>query len=202
MLWSNWKKECVLRYQKLWFLFQDTSKRQRGAIKTLFVSSEPPPPPHTHTHTHTLSWSRRTKSHWQRLLGLNDKWAKSEFETSDKQANRFECRWVPRCVSVGVEIVAVCACVVSVCVLCRGRVDGVNITAAMCLFPRVLVCGVSVISPGLNTHFPSIYSLYVCPCVYSTVWMHVCCKDINVSERVCVYSWMRPTVSSVWLASH
>lgn len=56
-----------------------------------------------------------------------------------------------------VDVFGLCVCVF----LCRRRADSVNITAAMCLFPRVLVCGVSVISAGLNSQLPSIYNLYV-----------------------------------------
>lgn len=58
--------------------------------------------------------------------------------------------------------------------VCVCEADGVKITAAMCLFPSVLVCGVSVISTGWNSHFPTIHSLYVCMCIQYV------CEDINV----------------------
>lgn len=75
-----------------------------------------------------------------------------------------------------------CVDVFSLCAfLCRRRVDGVNITAAMCLFPRVLVCDVSVISTGLNHHLPSIYGL----CVYMHIRYDCVCVCVLVSVFVC-----------------
>lgn len=83
----------------------------------------------------------------------------------------------------------------------RSKCDGVNTAAAVCVFLKVRIWGVSVICGDLNSSFPPIWNLYVCTVCTMSASIQVCgCeRTLTYFQSVCIVCGMWTLVCShVW----